>query len=114
MMLLRVRVHSAHSMLASDAIERAGHGERQRPMIQTHETDTGLSGREGTAHASRGSRGGGRSPRTSTQSPIDASSERRYSCHSIGTSECFFVLHDLHAGTTLPRLERPPRPSGTT
>src|SRR5207302_11346828 len=43
----------------------------------------------------------------------DACSRSRYACHSSGTSAFLLVLHSLQAGTTLPRVDRPPRPSGT-
>ena len=71
-------------MLASEVIEPAVRGARQRPMIQT-------------------------ARRQSSETP----SRRRCSSHSTGSSDFFLVLHALHAGTALPRVERPPRPSGT-
>src|SRR3989441_178187 len=77
---------AATRVLASDAIERAPTGTRQRPMIQT----------------------------APCQSSETAPSERRYACHSTGTIDCFFELQSLQAGTTVPRVDRPPAPLRAT
>src|SRR5439155_2688408 len=80
LMKFLLRSGARHSRaLASDAIEPAVGGTRQRPIIQTPATDT-------------------------DQSRDEAWSRSRYACHSTGTSEFFFELHSLQAGTTLPRV----------
>jgi len=46
-------------------------------------------------------------------SGASAARRSRYACHSTGRSDFLRELQSLHAATTLPRAEVPPRPSGT-